>query len=161
VCKALTASGVRFRGHIAGPFESEAIRRQVCSELEHLPDLKLWGAAYGETKAEFFRSIDVLLFPSHYRNEAEPVTILEALSQAVCVMATDLGCIGNLLEHAREEWIFPEAGFVERACERLARYSTNPASLAAARLQARARFEFLHDASAAQLRKLIDGMLAA
>jgi glycosyltransferase involved in cell wall biosynthesis len=158
VCRQLAASGVGFSGHVAGPFESEAVRRQVEPLLRDLPQVKLWGPVYGGQKAEFFRSIDVLLFPSRYRNEAEPVTILEALAQSVPVMATELGCVGDLLAYSRDEWLLPEPGFAKLACSRLARYAERPEALAAARLAARARFEHLRESSSARLHGLIGSM---
>jgi glycosyltransferase involved in cell wall biosynthesis len=48
-------------------------------------------------KAQFMARIDVLLFPTRYRNEAEPLVIYEAMAAGVVVVAYDRGCIREML----------------------------------------------------------------
>lgn len=48
-------------------------------------------------KAKFLERIDVLLFPTRYRNEAEPLVIYEAMAAGVTVVAYDRGCIGEMV----------------------------------------------------------------
>ena len=117
---ALHAHGVAVEGVVAGPvaadieprFEQECARRPHCRHL---------GAVYGPAKQAFFEGIDVLAFPTRYANEAEPVTILEALSAGVPVVANARGCIAEMLP--------PEAGMAWTSDGEFA-------SLAAAQLQA-------------------------
>jgi len=42
---------------------------------------------------------DILLFPSHYKNEASPIVILEAQTMGVFVAATDIGTISTEVMH--------------------------------------------------------------
>jgi glycosyltransferase involved in cell wall biosynthesis len=42
---------------------------------------------------------DILLFPSHYKNEASPLVILEAQTMGVLVAATDIGTINTEVIH--------------------------------------------------------------
>jgi glycosyltransferase involved in cell wall biosynthesis len=42
---------------------------------------------------------DILLFPSHYKNEASPIVILEAQTMGVLVAATDIGTIRSEVIH--------------------------------------------------------------
>ena len=48
-------------------------------------------------KAKFFRDTDIVLFPSSYANEAQPMVIFEALANGVPVLATTVGYIAEQL----------------------------------------------------------------
>lgn len=54
---------------------------------------------------DFFRSIDLFLFPSRYRNEAAPLVVLEALSAGVPVVASDRGCIPSQLAPELDDFV--------------------------------------------------------
>lgn len=58
-----------------------------------------WVGALDEyAKARFFNRIDILVFPTRYRNEAEPLVIYEAMAAGVVVVAYDRGCIREMIE---------------------------------------------------------------
>lgn len=54
------------------------------------------GFVHGPTKSQFFSDIDLLVLPTRYANEAQPLVILEALRQGTRVLASPLGCIASL-----------------------------------------------------------------
>ncbi|OYU71979.1 MAG: hypothetical protein CFE32_25085, partial [Alphaproteobacteria bacterium PA3] len=56
-----------------------------------------WGAVGAEEKKRFFEAVAFFVFPTQYKNEAEPVVILEALSAGVPVVAFQRGCIAELI----------------------------------------------------------------
>lgn len=87
------------RGLIAGPVSSTIIER-FRHELSQRPWLTHVGPVYEDAKANFYRSIDLLLFPTRYENEAEPVTILEAMRSGVTVVAARRGCIAGMLDES-------------------------------------------------------------
>lgn len=83
---------------MAGPAPSEEVERLVRSATDQPCSALEWiGGVYGAEKAAFFRSIDVLLFPSQYRYEAQPNVVLEALCAGALVLTTDVGCVKDSL----------------------------------------------------------------
>lgn len=85
------------RGVIGGAFENAEIEQNVKQKVAALPNVEYAGPKYGDDKTRFLAGIDVLLFPSIYRNEAEPVTILEASAAGIPVIASARGCISELV----------------------------------------------------------------
>jgi glycosyltransferase involved in cell wall biosynthesis len=80
---------------IAGPV-SEEIKEQFLFRLGE-SNAKYIGPVYGAEKNNFFASLDFLLFPTKYKNEAEPVTIIEAMEYGVYTIAANRGCIAGLI----------------------------------------------------------------
>lgn len=81
---------------VAGPVAVD-IHDRFHAALHARPWVEYVGPVYGEHKDRFLSSIDVLLFPTRYANEAEPVTILEALRVGTAVVAARRGCISSML----------------------------------------------------------------
>ncbi|MFY8195373.1 MAG: glycosyltransferase, partial [Novosphingobium sp.] len=59
--------------------------------------LETHGAVSGERKAAFFRDIDLFVFPSLYRHEAQPLVALEALAYGKPVIALGFGYLAGLV----------------------------------------------------------------
>ena len=106
----------------------------------------------------FYRSIDVFLFPTRYEHEAEPLVVIDAVSLGVPVIATDRGCIGYLLD-ATGGRAFPAEQFVPRAVAQLAAWVRDRADLAATSACAMTRFRELHQASQSRLGLLLSRIL--
>jgi glycosyltransferase involved in cell wall biosynthesis len=85
-----------FRARIAGPLAPES-RDQFTSLLSGAPDVEYYGAVYGERKLEFYRQLDIFVFPTKYVNEAEPLVVYEAMSAGAYVIACDRGAIAEML----------------------------------------------------------------
>jgi len=81
---------------VAGPFATVEAQRLVESALKDRPYLRYVGPVYAADKEAFFDSVDILLFPTKYRNEAEPLTVLEALGRGLLVIANRRGCLPDL-----------------------------------------------------------------
>ena len=81
---------------VAGPVQPE-IQADFDARLAAIPHARHIGPVYGDAKQQFFNSIDVLLFPTLYANEAEPVTLWEAMAQAIPVIALQRGCIQGMV----------------------------------------------------------------
>lgn len=80
---------LRLELRVAGEFLSDAER----SEFERLRVasanwLTYVGFVRGDAKEAFFRTADVLLFPTYYANEGQPVALIEAMAFALPVVTT-------------------------------------------------------------------------
>lgn len=64
------------------------------SELSQ-KNIEYFGPVSGERKNEILKNADCFVLPSY--NEGQPISILEAMSRGVIVIATDVGCIKEML----------------------------------------------------------------
>lgn len=148
--RTLKSRGIVVHATVAGPFVDADIQRRVLSGTENLPEVRFVGAVFGDTKRDFFRSIDILLFPTAYANEAEPVVILEALSYAVIVLASRRGCIGDVLSGELAACCLPHAEFPEKASELIMRMAESDEERNHLSRSARDRAEWLAQHASAQ-----------
>lgn len=82
---------------IAGPCQDEVILKKLIRMSEQDPRIEYLGAVYNQDKITFFEGIDVLVFPTRYYNEAEPLVIYEAAEQGVPTIAYAKGCIASMV----------------------------------------------------------------
>lgn len=98
VAQALISGQTRVEFLIAGPAENQdmaAQLREICDASNG--QISWLGPIYGNQKSEFFRYIDVFLFPTFYEDEAEPNVLIEALASGCYCISTTRGCIPELL----------------------------------------------------------------
>ena len=92
VLSELEGSGLKATLVLAGPFDravAEAVRAAQDGGLR----VELIGSVYGPKKSRFLASLDCLLFPSLYRNEADPLVLHEAARIGTPCIATQRGCV--------------------------------------------------------------------
>ncbi len=149
------AAGLAVQGLVAGPVAG-AIAARLARELAARAHCRHLGPVYGEAKAAFYDAIDVLLFPTLYANEAEPVTILEALAAGVPVLANARGCIADLVPADAGAVSRDDAGFVTMALAELQRQAADDeATRAARRHAAHAAFTALREGHARRAEALV------
>lgn len=102
---------------LAGPLMGMGEEQLVKEVLQQHPGRVSWlGPVDGRRKEEFFKSIDVLLFPSEM-NEAQPLVILEAMLFGKPTIAWKRGAIGSMITSATGR-VFPaETAFAPAAAE--------------------------------------------
>lgn len=145
---ALRRSGMPLKGRIGGPYQDAATEVQVSQRLRDLPDVEYVGAKYGAEKDAFFDSIDTLIFPTLYANEAEPLVIFEAMQHAVPVIAYGRGCIPERVTQECGCVIPPGQSFVPAALAQIEAWMRAPSIFHAASVAAVSRFATLQQASA-------------
>jgi glycosyltransferase involved in cell wall biosynthesis len=128
-------------GLLAGPIENaadaalvEVARSEIGEHLNYL------GPLYGAEKDRFLAELDVFVFPTRYRNEAQPNAVFEAMSAGAAVVVFARGCLGEDVSCDSGLLVEPSADFVSAACEQLARWNEHRAALAIAKAAARQRF---------------------
>jgi glycosyltransferase involved in cell wall biosynthesis len=92
-----TPKAARLRFQIAGPVMPPLTEEKLRERIAELCNVEYLGPVYGEQKTAFLESSDVLLFPSRYVNEAEPLVLLEALAYGIPVIALRRGGVSEML----------------------------------------------------------------
>lgn len=140
VAEKLEAVDQQIRAVLAGPFQDSKIERLVRERLARLRSVDYAGPMFGPDKVAFFRDIDVLLFPTRYVNEAEPLTIHEAMMHGVPVISYGRGAIGEIVSSDCGLVIDPSQDFVSRAVAQLQVWKESPQALQQASKAARECF---------------------
>ncbi len=136
--------GVALKARIAGPFQSEEVEKEMLGRVAACSSVEYVGAQYGAGKEQFLESIDALVFPTKYVNEAEPLTIHEAMQRAIPVIAYGRGSIPEVLRPTCGLVIDPAEPFVPTALEFLKGWLKSPEDYEAASKSAAACFRETH-----------------
>jgi len=107
LCRELKARNVLFRAKIAGPFADVGSENVVKELLLELDEVEYLGSVYGDDKEVFFQSLDAFIFPSKYKNEAEPLVLYEAAQYGVLNLGTQRGCMQDVISNLHGS-SFPE-----------------------------------------------------
>lgn len=98
-CKILKDKGIAFTCDFVGG-ESKEISREVFEAAVHergLDEKVLYlGRKYGDEKVSEYRNSDAFVLPT--MNDCLPLTIIEAMQQAVPTVSTDIGAIADLVQ---------------------------------------------------------------
>lgn len=98
---------------LAGPVLSNREEDIITGIHKRFPqDIDYRGGVYGEKKVQFFDDIDLMLFPTKYVNEAQPLVIIESLLKGIPVIAYDRGCINGLIGGTGGIVIAPQDNYV-------------------------------------------------
>jgi glycosyltransferase involved in cell wall biosynthesis len=121
-------SGLDAELHLAGPVvESEvanklaALKRSYGASVQHI------GPVSGERKTEFYRMLDVFVFPSRYSNEAAPNVVYEALAAGTPVVTTGRGCLPEMVHGSRGIIAEPIERFPQLALDYMSQLSLDDA----------------------------------
>ena len=145
---------IKINALIAGPFEDIQTEKEVKKRLSHLRTVKYVGPKYGDEKTAFYDQIDVLLFPTQYLDEAEPLVILEAMRQGVPVITYKRGCIGDMIKPECGLAINQQEDYISNSVLQLLSWQSSPIEFQTVSNNARKRFTVLHRASEKKLKLL-------
>jgi FkbM family methyltransferase len=157
VAKHVRRDGIVVR--IAGPFEEPDLQPQVQSASE-AGDVIYEGPKYGAEKDAFLRDIDVLLFPSTYVNEAAPLTVLEALSRGIPVIAWERGCLSNMISPAAGLVVPRSEDFIGAAVDQIRRWYDDDNAYRSASKASHDSFADARTASEVATQKLVRSLMA-
>jgi glycosyltransferase involved in cell wall biosynthesis len=140
ITSSVRGSGAKLLAHIAGPSADRASSAAVADLATRDPSTRYWGSLYGAEKVQFLDSVDVLIFPSRYPHEAEPLVVYEALAAGIPVVSTRVGCL-RTLEPSSGVFVLPDAAnFTVAAVDVITGWLRDPRAYAAASARARQYF---------------------
>ncbi|WP_185017245.1 glycosyltransferase family 4 protein [Curtobacterium sp. ZW137] len=97
LCKRYPALDFALVGASADPSLKGRLERLV-AQAGHSDRIRFLGSLFGDDKWAILARAQLLVFPSRYRYEAQPLTILEAFSLGLPVVASDVGAIGEIVD---------------------------------------------------------------
>jgi len=142
-------------GPVAGKEEQQLIARTL---KDHGDKIEYRGAVYGEEKANFFNAIDVFLFPTAYKNEAQPLVIAEALCFHKPVIAFGLACIPSLIGTGGGVAVPCDQDFAEVAAEKVQQWLSDPEDFENSILSVQTHLNRLRQESDQGIQRLIQMM---
>lgn len=153
--RALQVAGVEARLVLAGPGLKPSDNAMIAAGLMAFDGaVEYRGPLGGADKDAFYRDIDVFVFPTRYRNEAQPLVLFEAMAAGVPVIAHDRGCIGS--DIPRDGLVAQGADFVAAALPILSAWDADRDSLATASMQTLSRARVAFEAGRSGLDALLD-----
>lgn len=131
----LRESGSGLTARIAGPCSDPEIERYIERRASEIDGIEYVGPVYDDAKIRFLSSIDVLIFPTRYINEAQPVVIYEAQMAGIIVAASSRGCIANMVPE--ELLLDPSASDLDKIAEQILAWEKSDADFQAALTEAK------------------------
>lgn len=142
---------------LAGPLMGRQEKALVEDFLERYPNQIYYkGPIYDEDKTRFFESIDLLLFPTEYKVEAQPLVIFESFAFGRPVIAYARACIPSMIGTDGGYAIPMQENFVSHTQRIVESWLDQPALYQALCSTVRNKSELLSRQSQAQLNGLIE-----
>ncbi|MEI9886068.1 MAG: glycosyltransferase family 4 protein [Rhizomicrobium sp.] len=151
--------GLPLRAELAGPFQDAQTELMVRTRIDALPNVDYVGPKYGADKEAFFGRIDALIFPTRYVNEAEPLTIHEAMSCGIPIIAYGRGAIREIVGQDCGEVIDAGVPFVSAALEKIKAWIDDPVGFSASSRAAFSRFSESRAKSLQSRQRLLNDLL--
>lgn len=99
-------------------FRLEVAKRNLENNVEYA------GPLFGTHKEASYASADVFVFPS--KNEAFPLVVLEAMQQALPVVATGVGAVGDMVSDGETGILLPSAASATDIANAISRIASMP-----------------------------------
>jgi glycosyltransferase involved in cell wall biosynthesis len=161
----LKEDGVRATFVFAGGWNSEAERAEALELVEHHEldgMVEFAGVVSGESKRRLLADADVLVLPTRYAPEGQPLVILEAMAAGLPVISTARAAIPDMLADGVNGVLVPEGDDTALA-DAVRRLVESPAERSAMGAAGRARYleAFTEDRMMGKVGVVIDRVLAA
>jgi glycosyltransferase involved in cell wall biosynthesis len=98
ICRSLHNKKINFTAELAGPCVDDTTKKLVLDAIKELPQLRYVGPLYAENKDLFYQNLDCFIFPSKYKNEAEPLVLYEAALNGAYLVGSRRGCMEDVIE---------------------------------------------------------------
>ena len=123
---------VRNQGHkiklvMAGPICEPEVEKAIAKcQTRFGNDFEYRGPLYGPAKDEFFSEIDVFLFPTRYKNEAQPIVLSEAFQHGNPAITILRSCIPSLLGDNKHWGVSIDDDYVAEATRKIVHWINTP-----------------------------------
>lgn len=88
-------------------------------QMNNLEDSIVYhGIKAGEEKKKYFLNADMMVLPTNYKIEGQPISIIEGMAAGLCIISTNRGAIPEMLENCGII-IEPEVGEIKNAIKEL------------------------------------------
>lgn len=146
---------------LAGPIKKMEDKLFLKSIVENSNGkIEYIGPVFGEDKKKYFENIDVFLFPSSYRYEAQPLVVLEAMASGCPVFAINAGYTGELLPD--KNWYFGCVDdFNHGVAKLIINYINNPKDFDNDSSMSRRHFVYLKNKSIQEKNDMINLLVVA
>ena len=154
VFERLTEAGNSVSLVLAGPKSDQDVSERIRQLSDRYPAEQFHAPGHLDApgKDEFYRNLDVFLFPTNYRNETQGIVNVEAMSYGVPVIANGRCCVRSDVG-AEGGVIVPESGdYVSTAVRTISDWIADPHESAGRRARALAQFGRLKRDSASELK---------
>ncbi len=136
----------------ADSFRNELSKRGLESCVEYA------GPLFGADKQAAYAAADVFAFPSKYEYEAFPLVVLEAMQQALPVVATSVGAVADMVADGETGLLLPSPAKPAEIADALARIAAMPDR--GREMGRRGRQRFLADFTTESFEKRFVGILS-
>ena len=139
----LATRSVPIEAHFVGGWQKTADRKAFMDQVatHTMEDIVFHHGAVSDREAmrNLHRNADVLVLPTWYRNEAQPLVIIEALNAGTPVISTPYRAIPDMVRNGKEGYLVPPRNpeAIAKALEQLC----DPAQWTHMSIRARERFE--------------------
>ena len=159
VMRSLQNAEYTVKGLIAGSIVDLKTKKYLDKKLIKFKQIDYWGKIEDLEKEDFLNKIDILLMPTKYKNEAEPLVIHEAMSHGVAVIAWDRGCISNIIPKNTGIVINRDNQYISDAVNQIIYWIKNPEKLKTTKELSFKQFNHQKSMNLAQLNKIISSIL--
>lgn len=108
----------------------EAISQEIQKQLTAFKNkwgnrVEFWGYVDGDKKTNLYDEIDIFIFPTKFKQEAQPNVIYEAMSRACVCIAWERGCIAEMFDHTCGKLVYKDENFVKPTIEFIRELANN------------------------------------
>lgn len=114
LCALARTTSADFQFELAGPV-ADGVGASMLRELLGDARFRWHGPLYGAAKSAFLDGLDIFVFPSTYRSEAQPLVVDEAIDHGCLVIAPDTRCIPEQV--GERGWLIPSENMVSELRE--------------------------------------------
>ena len=159
VLRKLIKDGYQVKGIIAGSITNLKSKKYLEANLEELKEIHYIGKIGTKEKEDFLNNIDLLLMPTRYSSEAEPLVIHEAMSHGVAVIAWNRGCISNIIPKNTGVVIENDKQYISHALNQIIFWIKNPEKLILIRKLSLKQFNHQKAKYLTQLNKIVGNII--